>query len=456
MSTKRESFTNRIGFVLAAAGSAIGLGNLWRFPFLVAQKGGGIFILAYVIFAFTFGLSLLITEITIGRKTRQSSVGAYKAVHPKFGFLGVLTALVPIIILPYYGVIGGWVTKYGFDYLIGRGGEIAANSQAHFNSFISMQESGLLNNVEFFFFLYLAATACIVLLGVQKGIEKASKILLPVLIVLTIGIILYTFTIPGVTQGLKYYFLPDFSFIKSFKDLADLMLSALGQLFYSLSLSMAIMITFGSYMKEEDDIHAASLQIVILDSIVAIFAGLMIVPPVVAFHGGDPSLVNAGPGLMFVTLPQVFANMPGGNFVGAAFFVLVFFAALTSSISLMEAVASIFMDLFKMQRKNATIAIFVLSLALGTLSCLGYGPLSFIQFAGMAFLDFFDFLTNSIMMPIIAICTCLLIGHVVTPKYVKNEVKLSGDLKAEGIYNAMLRWISIPILSAILLSNVIS
>jgi len=454
--TPRESFTSRIGFVLAAAGSAVGLGNLWRFPYLAAQKGGGIFLLLYIIFAFTFGTSLLITEITIGRKTRQSSVGAYTMMHPKFSFLGILTALVPTIILPYYCVIGGWVTKYGFEFLIGNGEKIAKDSEGYFDSFITVTSGGVFQNAEVWFLIYLALTALIVLFGVQKGIEKASKILMPLLIILSIAIVIYTFTIPGVAKGLKYYLLPDFSFIKSFKDVADLLLSTIGQLFYSLSLAMAIMITYGSYMKKEEDIQKASLQIAVLDTLIALFAGLMIIPPIVALSGGDPSQVNAGPGLMFVTLPKVFVDMPAGRVVGTAFFILVFFAALTSSISLMEAVVSIVMDKSKLKRTAATLSVIVVSVILGTLSCLGYGPLAGIQLLGRSFLDFFDFITNSVMMPVIAISTCVLVGHVVKTDYIKNEVLLSGEVKAEKTYDVMIKWIAIPLLSAILLSNLLA
>ncbi len=458
MSQQRESFSSRIGFILAAAGSAVGLGNLWRFPYLAAQKGGGVFLLTYLIFGLSFGLSLLITEVAIGRRTRQSSVGAYRMMHPKFSFLGVLTALVPAIILPYYCAIGGWVTKYGVEFLLGNGEKIAENSEGYFNAFITIEGGSLLQNAEFWFLIFLAVTAFIVMSGVEKGIEKASKIMMPALLILSVAIVIYTFTIPGVTKGLKYYLLPDFSFIKSFKDFADLLLAAIGQLFYSLSLAMAIMITYGSYMKQEDDLQKSSVQIVLLDTSIAFLAGLMIVPPVVAYSGGDPGLIQstAGPGLMFVTLPKVFAGMPAGGVIGTLFFVLVFFAALTSSISLMEAVVSVIMDLTKMVRRKATIVVIGISLVLGTLSSLGYGPLAGVQILGRAFLDFFDFITNSVMMPIVAIFTCILVGHVVKTDYVAEEVLKSGEFRGRKPYDMMIKWIAIPLLAIILLSNLLA
>ncbi|NLZ66629.1 MAG: sodium-dependent transporter [Clostridiaceae bacterium] len=455
MSQQRESFTSRIGFILAAAGSAVGLGNLWRFPYLAAQQGGGVFLLVYILFALTFGLSLLITEVAIGRRTRLSAMSAYTAMHPKFSFLGVLAMIVPTIILSYYCVIGGWVTKYGYEFIVGSGQKLAEQSEDYFNTFITMGGRGLIHNAEFWFIIFLGVTAVIILFGVQKGIEIASKIMMPLLIIISVGIVVYVLTIPGVANGLKYYLVPDFSFISSFKDFTNLLLLALGQLFYSLSLAMAIMITYGSYMKQEDDLQKSSAQIVALDTFVAFLAGLMIIPPVVAYSGGDPTLIRsqAGPGLMFVTLPKVFADMPAGNIVGAAFFILVFFAALTSSISLMEAVVSIVMDVTKIKRTTATLTVIGVSVLIGTLSCLGYGPLAGIQIIGRAFLDFFDFITNSVMMPIVAIFTCILVGHVVKPDYIEHEVLKSGNFRAKKAYEIMIKWIAIPMLVVILLSN---
>ena len=304
-------------------------------------------------------------------------MSAYTAMHPNFSFLGVLAMIVPTIILSYYCVIGGWVTKYGYEFIVGSGQKLAEQSEDYFNTFITMGGRGLIHNAEFWFIIFLGVTAVIILFGVQKGIEIASKIMMPLHIIISIGIVVYVLTIPGVANGLKYYLVPDFSFISSFKDFTNLLLLALGQLFYSLSLAMAIMITYGSYMKPEDDLQKSSAQIVALDTFVAFLAGLMIIPPVVAYSGGDPTLIRsqAGPGLMFVTLPKVFADMPAGNIVGAAFFILVFFAALTSSISLMEAVVSIVMDVTKIKRTTATLTVIGVSVLIGTLSCLGMARL---------------------------------------------------------------------------------
>lgn len=439
MKEKRSSFSSRLGFVLAAAGSAVGLGNLWRFPYLAAKYGGGIFLLVYLILAVTFGFALMITEIAIGRKTRLSCVEAYAALDKRFGFVGPLSALVPIIITPYYCVIGGWVCKYLFEFITGNG--LALANDSYFGSFISVAGEGLLNNPMPWFILYVLLTAGVVLLGVNKGVEKSSKIMMPILIILAIIISIYSLTLPGAIDGLKFYVLPDFS-----KFSLSTVLGAMGQLFYSMSLAMGIMITYGSYMKNEDNLEKSVAQIEIFDTGVAFLAGLMIIPAVVAFNGGDASTISAGPGLMFGVLPKVFETMGGGGLtstlIGILFFVLVLFAALTSSISLLETFVSIVQDKFHTKRNPTIIGCTLFIIALGTLSCLGYGPLSSIKLLGLEFLDFFDFLSNSVLMPIVAFFTCVVIGHVVGTKVVADEVEKAGHkFGRKGLHAVMIRWI---------------
>lgn len=446
MKHERSSFSGRIGFVLAAAGSAVGLGNIWRFPYLAAKYGGGIFLLVYLILAVTFGFALMITEISLGRKTGLSCIGAYKALNSKFRFLGWLASLVPIIITPYYCVIGGWVIKYFFEFL--RGQAAATTSDTYFTNFISVSEGGLLGNPLFWFILFVVFTAGVVLFGVQKGIEKASRIMMPLLVVLSIFVAVFSLTIPGAIEGLKYYLLPDF---KDFS--TTTVLAAMGQLFYSMSLAMGIMITYGSYMKKEDDLEKSVNQIEIFDTAIAFIAGLMIIPAVFAFSGGAD--INAGPGLMFVTLPKVFGAMKGGAVIGMAFFLLVLFAALTSSISLMETVVSIFRDRLHWERRMATLVVAVCIILLGLLSCLGYGPLSSIKLLGMEFLDFFDFISNSILMPIVALLTCILVGHVVGTKAISDEVESSGKFKRKKLFQVMIRWIAPICVVVILLGEIL-
>ena len=450
MSKERSSFTGRIGFVLAAAGSAVGLGNLWRFPYLAAKYGGGIFLLVYIILAVTFGFALMVTEIAIGRKTGLSCIEAYKKLDKRFGFLGWLAAVVPVIIVPYYCVIGGWVIKYFAEFVSGNGAAVAADSENLFSSFIGMQ-GGISDNPMLWFVIFVVLTAAVVIFGVEKGIEKVSKVMMPVLVILCIVVAGFALATPGALSGLKYYLLPDFSKFSS-----STLLGALGQLFYSMSLAMGIMITYGSYMKKEDSIEKSVRQIEIFDTGIALLAGLMIIPAVVAFNGGDPSKINAGPGLMFITLPRVFESMPFGGFVGTLFFILVFFAALTSSISLMETVVSMVQDKLHWGRKVSTVVVTVGILAIGSLSVYGYGPLSNFTIFGMQMLDFFDFISNSVLMPIVAFLTCILIGHIVGTKVIAEEVGLNGKFVGEKLHRVMIRWIAPIFLVAILAAQVLS
>ena len=454
MKQERSSFSSRLGFVLAAAGSAVGLGNLWRFPYLAAKYGGGIFLLVYLILVVSFGFALMITEIAIGRKTRLSCIGAYKALDRRFGFLGWIAAFVPVIITPYYCVIGGWVMKYLFTFLSGNG-LAAADNGDYFNSFIGFDAGSIASTMLDFsgptpwFLFFVLLTALVVIFGVEKGIERASRFMMPVLAVLAILIAIYSLTIDGAMTGLKYYLMPDFS-----KFSASTVLGALGQMFYSMSLAMGIMITYGSYMQRENILEHSVTQIEVFDTLFAFVAGLMIIPAVVAFNGGDPSQINAGPGLMFVTLPMVFESMAFGTIVGAVFFLLVLFAALTSSISLMETIVSVVMDKTPLKRKQATILMTVVVLLVGIPSCLGYGPWAGITIIGMQFLDFFDFLSNSVLMPIVAFLTCILIGHVVGTKVIADEVKQgSNAFHREKLHRVMVRWIAPVLLMAILLSE---
>lgn len=443
MSEKRSSFSGKLGFVLATAGSAVGLGNIWRFPYLAAQYGGGIFLLVYLILAVTFGFTLMCAEIAIGRKTGLSAIGAYKKLNKKFSFLGILTSLVPIIILPYYSVIGGWIIKYFIQFL--SGGMTDAATSGFFDNFISHPSAPV-----GWFFLYLGATAIVVLLGVEKGVEKVSKIMMPVLVVLTVFIAVYSLFMPGAIDGLIYYIKPDFS-----KFSITTVLAAMGQLFYSMSLAMGIMITYGSYMKKDVNIESSVKQIELFDTGIAFFAGLMIIPAVFAFSGNDESALGKGPGLMFDTLPKVFQSMPGGGIIGTVFFILVLFAALTSSISLMETVVSIFMDKLKWKRKPTCVLVFLLSVALGLPSCLGYGALKNIKVFGFAFLDFFDFISNSVIMPIVALITCILIGYVIKPQALIEEIETNGEFKRKTLFTIIIKYIAPVCIVGILIFSIL-
>lgn len=430
MKEERGSFSGRLGFVLSAAASAVGLGNLWRFPYLAAQYGGGIFILVYLILVVTFGFSLLIMEIAIGRKTKKSSIRAYQMLHKKFGFLGYLAMLVPMIILPYYCVIGGWVVKYMLLFLGGQGRQAAEDS--YFGGFIGETVSPMV-----MFCIFLAVAMIVVLLGVEKGVERVSRLLMPLLVLITIGVSVYIVTIPGATEGIRYYLLPDFSKF-SFKTVC----AAMGQLFFSMSIAMGIMVSYGSYVKDDVDISKAVNHIEIFDTGIALLSGFMIVPAVYIFSG-ETGLATGGPGLMFMTLPKVFASMPFGNLIGAFFFVLVFLAAVTSAISIMEAIVSNLMDRFPITRTKAVIFIVLFSLVLGTASSLGNGAWSHITILGMDFLSFFDYLSNSILMPIVAMGTCILVGWFVGTKEIEDEITKNGEaFGRRKIFRVMIRYVA--------------
>ena len=440
---KRSNFTGKIGFVLAAAGSAVGLGNIWRFPYLAAKYGGGIFLLSYIILALTFGFALMIAEIAIGRKTGLSAIEAFKALNKKYSFIGYIGALIPAIILPYYSVIGGWVMKYLWAFI--SGGGAATSADTYFSSFISQTGEPV-----FWFALFLGLTAVVVLCGVEKGIEKVSKLMMPVLVVLSVIIAVYSICMPGALDGVKYYLLPDFS-----KFSATTVLAAMGQLFYSMSLAMGIMITYGSYMKKDVSLESSVTQIEIFDTGIAFIAGLMIIPAVFVFSGGTPEALGKGPGLMFVTLPQVFNSMNGGVYIGIAFFVLVLFAALTSSISLMETVVSIVCDKFKVGRKLSCVLVLILSAILGLMSSFGNGIWANVKILGLQFLDLFDFLSNSVLMPIVAFFTCIFVGYVIKPQSIIDEVELSGPFKRKKIFVAVIKYIAPVCIVLILISSIL-
>ncbi len=428
---KNHGFGSKLGFVLAAAGSAVGLGNIWRFPYLAAKYGGGIFLLVYIILAVTFGFSLMITEIAIGRKTGKSVGQAYTAINRHFKPLGWVATAVPMIIFPYYCVIGGWVLKYLSVFATFSGHEAATNPD-YFNGFIANSWESLL-----FLSIFVILTASVVILGVQKGIEKISKILMPVLIIMTVAVAIYSLTLDGAIDGLKFYLLPDFS-----KFSFDTVIAAMGQLFYSMSLAMGIMITYGSYMRKDASIGSSVRQIEIFDTGVAFLSGLMIIPAVVAFSGGDPSAVNAGPGLMFISLPKVFDSMPGGQIAGPVFFILVALAALTSSISLMETIVAVICEKTKQSRRKISVIVLLAAIAFGMVSVLGYGVWSDFTIFGKQLLDFFDFLSNNILMPLVALFTCILIGYVVKTTYVESEVELNARFRSKYIYRVMVKYIA--------------
>lgn len=457
MHTKsRNSFTGSLGFVLAAAGSAVGLGNIWRFPYLAARDGGGLFLVVYIVLAFTFGFALLTTEIAIGRKTKQSPLTAYSSMKKGWKWLGVLGCIVPFIIMPYYCVIGGWVLKYFIAFATGHGEEAATDE--FFTGFITSDFEPIIMTL-----VFLAVCGFIIYRGVNSGIEKSSKILMPALLVMIIGIAIFSMTVSrqdeatGETvtglDGMKVYLVPSFEGV-TLKKFFYIVMDAMGQLFYSLSVAMGIMITYGSYVKDKANLSRSINQIEIFDTVVAFLAGVMIIPAVYVFMGTDG--MAQGPSLMFVSLPKIFVSMGTvGHVVGALFFAMVLFAAVTSAISVLEAVVSSLIDRFNFSRKKATALEAAVAFGIAVIVCLGYNLLYFDitlpNGAHAQILDVMDYVSNNILMPVVAIGSCILVGWVVKPKEIIGEVTKNGEkFVRKMLYVVMVKFIT-PVLLVFLL-----
>ena len=454
MEKKKGGFSSSIGFVLSAAGSAVGVGNIWRFPYLAAQDGGGLFLVVYLVLVLTFGFTLLTTDIAIGRRTKQNALNAFGSIRPKWDFLGKLTFLVPAMIMTYYTVIGGWVLKYAAVYVTGQG--TAAAQDGYFTDFITSQVSPIV-----FMLLFLAVTALVVYAGVDKGIERFSKLVMPGLLLMIVGIAIFSLTLSytdagGTTrtgmQGLAVYLIPDFTGL-TFSKFLKILLDAMSQLFFSLSVSMGIMITYGSYVAKETDLNKSISQIELFDTGVALLAGMMIIPAVYVFSGTEG--MASGPSLMFVSLPKVFDAMgAAGTIVGLVFFVMVAFAALTSSVSIMETLVASCMDLFHTTRKKMSLIIGVLSAAAAVLICQGYNVLYFeltLPNGSVGqLLDVMDYISNSFLMPLISFLTCVFVGWVVGPKWIEEEMESSGhSFKRKKLYAFMIRYAA-PVIMAVL------
>lgn len=454
MEKKSSHFSGQIGFVLAAAGSAVGVGNLWRFPYLAAKDGGGLFLIVYLVLVLTFGFTLLTSDIAIGRRTKESAIGAYSKMQERWKFLGILTFLVPVLIMTYYAVIGGWITRYAVVYLSGQAE--AAARDGYFTSFITSPISPVI-----FALLFMGVTALIVYNGVEGGIERVSKCMMPVLLVLVVIIAGYSLTLHHVDadgqvrtgmEGFLYYIRPDLEGI-TLRRFLQILLDAMSQMFFSLSVSMGIMITYGSYVKPEVDLNRAVNQIEIFDTGVALLAGAMIIPAVYVFSGTEG--MSAGPSLMFISLPKVFAAMgKAGVFMGILFFVAAIFATLTSCISVLESITANCMEIFHTERKKTVLVLAVIYLAASAVIALGYSVFYFEitlpNGSGAQLLDVMDYISNSVIMPFIALLSAILIGWIKTPDYVIGEMERNGEtFGRKAIYRVMIRYIA-PLMMLVL------
>lgn len=454
MEKKQNHFSGQLGFVLAAAGSAVGVGNLWRFPYLAAKDGGGLFLIIYFILVLTFGFTLLTSDIAIGRRTHKSAIGAYEQMRPKWKGLGILTFLVPVLIMTYYAVIGGWITKYAVVYVSGQASAAAADD--YFTSFITSPVSPVV-----FALLFMGVTALIVYNGVQNGIEKVSRWMMPVLLVLVVVIACYSLTLSHTNadgqvvtgwQGFLYYLTPNLEGL-TVQRFLQILLDAMSQLFFSLSVSMGIMITYGSYVHPEVDLNRAVNQIEIFDTGVAFLAGMMIIPAVYVFSGTEG--MGAGPSLMFISLPKVFAAMGrAGTAVGILFFVTAIFATLSSCISVLESITANCMEIFHTSRRKTVLVLSVIYLAASAVIALGYSVfyVEVLLPNGSVgqLLDIMDYVSNSVMMPFIALLSTILIGWIKTPDYVIGEMERNGEhFRRKSVYRVMIRYIA-PVMMLIL------
>lgn len=419
---ERENFGSKIGVLAAAAGSAIGLGNIWKFPYITGENGGAAFILVYLACIILVGLPVMLAEFVIGRKTQKNAVGSFKELAPNkpWYLAGGVSVATAFIILSFYSIIAGWVFSYIGKSALGKLILVPINEME--SSFVSLTSS--VYEPMFFTFLVIAVTTFIVISGIKTGIEKYSKILMPLLLLLLVALMIRSVTLEGASKGLEFLFKPDFSQLTR-----DGVLEALGHAFYSLSLAMGIILTYGSYVNKKENILSLAIQVTIADTLIALMAGIVIFPAVFAY-GFKP---DQGPGLIFITLPAVFKSMPFGAFFETLFFLLIGIAAITSTISLMEVVVAFVTEQFKMERKKATVliagALFLLSIP-SNLAC---GPMSGTTiFFGYNFFDFLDKLTANIFLPLGGILICIFTAKAWG---IENAIK---EITSDGLYE--FRW----------------
>ncbi len=416
----REKWGSRIGFLMAAAGSAVGLGNIWRFPYLAGENGGSAFIIIYLVFALVIGISIMIAEFAVGRRTQLAAVGAYKSINSRWTFAGVLGVLSAFFIMGFYPVVGGWSTAYIVKSFTG----LLSNPAAIGDSFGAFIGNPIQPVAWMIFFLVL--NILIVAKGIASGIEKAGKILMPTLFALLVLISIRSVTLPGASAGLSFLFKPDFS-----KVTGNTLLAALGQAFFSLSLGMGCMLTYGSYLSKSEKIPNNALIVTLMDTGIAILAGIAIFPALFAF-GLEP---DSGPGLVFVVVPQIFAAMGGlGPIFSAIFFIALMVAALTSSVSLLEVVVAYLMDQRGWERKKSVYVSGAIMTVTGILSSLSMGLMSGVTVFGVGAFDFFDILTDKIFLAIGGMLLAIFVGWFMKKEDLKDELTNGGTVEF-GLFN---------------------
>lgn len=445
----RDSFGSRFGALVAMAGSAVGLGNLWRFPYLVGENGGAAFIIVYIILSFLICLPIFISEFVIGRRSQKNAYAAFRDLSggSAWRWVGLFTIIVPLIVFSYYSVIGGW----SIDYLLKSltfsftGGESQTAINSMFTDLVTSTWAPLLAHTGF-----LLATTLIVVVGIKDGIEKFSKVMMPLLFFIVIAIAIYSLTLPGAQKGVEYLFNPDFSKID-----AKACAAALGQAFFSLSLGFGTIMTYASYVDKKENIMFQSSATAISDLMFALIAGVAIMPAVFAF-GLNP---QSGPGLVFETLPFVFGQMPAGGFVAILFFLALLVAALTSSISMLEVAVAYLVEEKKFSRISACILLFVICWVIGAICTLSFGPLSHIKIDGGNIFDFFDNLSSNILMTLGSLLTVLFVGWRLKKTDVYDEFTNGGTLsrnaKLFGVLWFLIRFVCPLAIIAIFVSGLI-
>jgi len=442
MAENRGHFSTRLGFILAAAGSAVGLGNIWKFPYLAGQHGGAVFLILYLGFVFTIGLSVMLAEFAIGRTTQRNPVGAFKALkRGPWVAVGGMGVFAGFFILSFYSVVGGWTVAYAVKSAAGllATQDIKALGSV-FGNFIADPVEPVIYHG-----LFMALTICVVARGVQSGIERASKVLMPLLFFLLVVLCVRSVTLPGAAAGIAFFLQPDFSKIS-----AEMVTAALGQAFFSLSLGMGAMITYGSYISRQVNLPKAAFWVTSLDTLIAIMAGFLILPAVFAF-GFDP---GAGPGLTFITLPAVFSQIPGGAFFGTLFFVLLAVAAITSAISLIEVVVAYLVDERGISRPRAAMGAGFVIFLLGIPSSLSLGVWSSFTVAGKSIFDIMDYLASNIMLPAGGIFIALFAGWVAFPKIMDGaEGGIGDDFRWARVWQAICRYVAPAAIAVVLISG---
>lgn len=437
LSDKRGHFSSSLGFILASAGSAIGLGNLWKFPYVAGSSGGGFFLLFYILFVIILGIPLVMAEMALGRKTQLNPIGTFQKLDRRFSFIGISAVICSVFVLAFYSVVGGWVIKYLVEFLKGAE-DIGGNTEIYFENFISSPIEPVI-----YLLIFLFLTALIVLGGIAGGIEKISKIMLPGLLVMMIIVAIRSLTLPNSIEGVKFLFLPHFEQIKSISDLSRIMMLALGQVFFSLSVGTGIILTYGSYLKHNSDITKSSVIIAVLDTIVAILSGVAILPCVFSL-GFKPS---GSPGMLFSTLTHVFEIIPFGRVFGVIFFLLVLFAALTSSISMLEVSASFLIDNFKISRKISILITCIIISVISSVASLSNGILSEFTIVGNTIFDLISILIDKYLTPLVSFFTCIFIGWFLGPHEITSEINIGASkvrTKALMLFSFLIKYV-IPV-----------